>query len=181
MKRPVFIISAMAAMSLLCACSAQEPGAARMPAADTPFSAEASITYGGEDCKARIYRFESGSWEFCLTEPYSVEGLVITVTDSGTKLKMYDMESIADINADAVSMAKAVVSAYEAAMTAESAQKDENGGVFVSGSSDTGAYKLCFGDDMKPRTLTADIGHLKADITGFSVLEKDEDDAKLDE
>lgn len=178
MKRLVFILPVL---GILSACSASG-GAAAKPAADMPFSAEAVISYSGEECKARIYRFESGSWEFCMTEPYAAEGLVITVNGGETKLKMYDMESISDINAEAVSMARAVVTAYDAAVSSGDAAKDENGAVYVSGSSDLGTYKLCFGEDMMPVSLSADSGHLKADITGFAVLEaEDEDDVKLDE
>ena len=172
MKRIFCIIPPAAACLMFAACSAPKEAAGAALPPDIPFSAEADITYGGEDCKVQIRRLEAGNWEFCVTEPYPAEGLVITVSDGVTKLKMYDMETIADINADAVSMARAVAAAYDSAASG-GADTAQDGGKSVSGSSEFGAYSIQLGEDDCPETLDASVGKLSVKFTKFAYLERD--------
>ncbi|MBQ9383247.1 MAG: hypothetical protein IJT87_03330 [Ruminiclostridium sp.] len=169
MKRVFIILPFILAIS---ACSAQgAPQKASPP--DISFSAEADITYGGESCKAQIRRLEADNWEFCVTEPYPVQGLVITVANGETKLKMYDMESIADINADAVSMAKAIALSYDTAASGSSDVTESGGGKKLSGSSELGTYSITLDESGNPVTLGASAGSLSASITKFAALERE--------
>ena len=174
MKRIFCIAPLIAAAAAFSACSAVNDAAssASLPP-DISFSAEADITYGGEDCKVQIRRLEAGNWEFCVTEPYPAEGLVITVNGGVTKLKMYDMETIADINADAVSMARAVAAAYDSAVSGGADTARDNDGGSVSGSSEFGEYSIKLGENDCPETLDAAVGKLSVRFTKFAALERD--------
>lgn len=171
MKRLFLILPAVLAMS---ACSAGTIGTVP-PDLDQAFSAEADISYNGQDCTAQIRRMERDIWEFCITDPYPVEGLVITVRGDTTKLKMYDMESVSDVSENAVSMARAVVSAYEAAAENGSAVTEGYSAAAVAGSSELGGYTIVFDDDLSPVSITSDAGKLSVSITKFVPLERDTD------
>ncbi len=172
MKRLIFVVFLLFALS---ACSAQGNAKAVKPELDVPFSAEAEITYGGEECTARIQRMESGRWEFAVTSPKALEGLIITVSDGETKLKMYDLESLSDVSDKAVSMAKALVSAYDCAAKDGEAMSD-GGTLTVSGSSPFGEYKLMLGDDRSPVFFSVERCKLSADISRFAPLEREEEE-----
>ena len=169
MKRVFVILPFILALS---ACSAQSASSKASPP-DIPFSAEADINYGGENCKAQIRRLEADNWEFCVTEPYPVEGLVITVSNGETKLKMYDMESIADINADAVSMAKAIALSYDTAAAGSSEVTDDKGNRKLSGTSELGTYSITLDESGNPIALGASAGKLSAEFTKFNLLERE--------
>ncbi len=159
----------------LSACSAGETAKAVKPELDVPFSAEAEISYGGEECTALIQRIQSGRWEFAITSPKPLEGLIITVANGETKLKMYDLESISDVSGEAVSMTKVFVSAYDCAAKDGEAVSD-SGTLSVSGSSPFGEYKLMLGDDSLPALFSVDSCGLTAGISRFSPLERGEEE-----
>ncbi len=168
MKRLVFIVPMILALS---ACQAAG-NAPQPPDMDISFSAEADISYEGRNCTAQIRRLERGIWEFCITSPYPVEGLVITVRDGETKLKMYDMESAADIGSDTVSMARAIVDAYEAAAGSGSVVSSGYSTSAVSGNTGPGGCTVVFGEDNTPVSMTSDEGKLSVGITKFAPLER---------
>ncbi len=171
MKRLIFVVPVIAALS---ACSVQGAPGTRKAELDIPFSAEAEISYGSSECSVQIKRMESGWWEFAVTSPYPLEGLIITVNDGQTKLKMYDMESISDVSDNAVSMAKALVTAYDCA--AENGEAVSSGGTLtVSGTSPLGEYSLTLADDNTPACFSVDSCKLSADISKFVRLERDDE------
>jgi|GEM_PF-2090763 len=170
-KRFIFIVPLIAALT---ACSAGS-GAAAAPDLDTSFSAEAQVSYEGQECTAQIRRLERNIWEFCITDPYPVEGLVITVRGDETKLKMYDMETAADVGSNAVSMARAVVTAYEAAASDGAVVTEGYSASAVSGSSELGGYTVTFDENREPASITSDAGRLSVEITRFAPLERDTD------
>lgn len=169
MKRIFVVVPLILAMA---GCSGQSGSAAVSAPPDIAFSAEADVTYGGEDCKVQIRRLEADNWEFCVTEPYAVQGLIITVANGETRLKMYDMESIADINADAVSMARALAASYDSA-AAGGAQSGGQNSKTLSGSSEFGTYTITFDDNGDPLSIGASAGKLSAELTKFAYLERD--------
>ena len=173
MKRLILFAAPLTCAVLLSGCEAGV-GTAE-PRLDTPFSAEAEISYNGADCTARVSRIEAGRWELCVTAPYPLEGLIISVNGDETKLKMYDTESLADVKSDTVSMARAIVTAYEAAAR-DGTSKPFGDGAAVTGSSALGGYTVTVGADMFPVKLSADAGHLSMELSGFSVLERAADD-----
>ncbi len=169
MKRLIFVLPALLALS---ACSAGTIGT-EPPDLDMAFSAEADISYDGQECTAQIRRMERDIWEFCITDPYPVEGLVITVRGNDTKLKMYDMESAADVSDNAVSMARAVVAAYEAAADSGSVVTEGYSTSAVAGSSGLGAYTVVLDENLDPASMTSDAGRLSVSFTKFAPLERD--------
>ncbi len=178
MKRLIFIVPVILALS---ACTAGS-GAAAPPDMDVSFSAEADISYEGMNCTAQMRRFERGIWEFCVTSPYPVEGLVITVRDGETKLKMYDMESAADVSVGTVSMARAIVDAYETAAENGTVVSGGYSASAVSGNTGSGGCTVVFGEDNAPVSLTSEEGKLTVGITKFAPLERageDEEDAVI--
>jgi len=162
----------MPAVLALSACSGGTVGNVP-PDLDQAFSAEADIVYDGQECTAQIRRMERDIWEFCITDPYPVEGLVITVRGDETKMKMYDMESAADVSGNAVSMARAVVTAYEAAADSGSVVTEGYSAAAVAGSSELGAYTVVFDENLAPASITSDAGKLSVAITKFAPLERD--------
>ena len=71
---------------MLCSCSSPISVPVKAPELDISFGADAVISYGGSECSAQIRRLSEGRWEFCVTDPYPLEGLVITVDEGKTKL-----------------------------------------------------------------------------------------------
>lgn len=174
MKRFWFAIPLIAALS---ACSSPIPQM-RAPSLDIFFSAEAGLKYGGEECTVQMRRINADKWEFCVTDPYPLEGLIITVNDGKTALTMYDKESIADINSDAVSAAKIISEAFEAAAgsgsTSFSEVKDSTDGTAysMSGQCSFGTYTIALNEDMQPVSFAVDDRGISADITKFALIEK---------
>lgn len=168
-KRFIFAVPIIIALS---ACSAGAGGSAP-PDMDVSFSAEADISYDGQDCTAQIRRMERDIWEFCITAPYPVEGLVISVRGDDTKLRMYDMETAADVSGNAVSMARAVVTAYEAAAENGSAVTEGYSASAVAGTSELGGFTVVFNDENDPVSITSDAGKLSVNITKYAPLERD--------
>ncbi|MCR4779969.1 MAG: hypothetical protein K5876_02620 [Ruminiclostridium sp.] len=178
MKRLIFFIPLILALS---ACSAGGNTAAP-PDMDISFSAEASVSYDGMDCTAQIRRIERDIWEFCITSPYPVEGLVISVRNDETKLKMYDMESTADIDGTAVSMARAIADAYEAAAENGTMIGSGYSASAVSGSPESGSCTVVFNEKREPVSISSDAGRLSVEFTKFAPLERegeDEEDAVI--
>jgi hypothetical protein len=161
-------------IAALTACSGGGAGTA-LPDLDTSFSAEAQVSYEGQECTAQIRRLERNIWEFCITDPYPVEGLVITVRGDETKLKMYDMESAADVGSNAVSMARAVVAAYEAAAGNATVVTEGYSASAISGSSELGGYTVTFDENRDPAAITSEAGRLSVEITRYAPLERDMD------
>ena len=171
MKRLFLVLPAVLLMS---ACSAGGIGT-EPPDLDQAFSAEADISYDGQECTAQIRRMERDIWEFCITDPYPVEGLVITVRGDETKLMMYDMESVADVSGNAVSMARAVVTAYEAAAESGSVVTEGYSAAAVAGSSELGGYTVVLNEELAPASITSDAGKLSVSFTRFAPLERETD------
>lgn len=170
MKKSFFAIPIILAAS---ACSASPLTAKEMKVPDIPFGATAEISYGGIDCKAQIKRLQSGEWEFLITEPYSLEGLTMKVTDGKTKLEMFGEESGADKGSDAVSMARAVAAAYDAASVSPAPATVGDNGCTLTGTSELGAYTFELDKSGIPTHLSADCGSLTVFIAGFSELPPD--------
>lgn len=177
MKRLIFVLSAV---TILSSC-AGAGGAAKPPELDVPFAAEAEISYGGSECTAKIIRYGSGSWEFTITEPYALEGLTVTETGGKTSLSMLGMESTADLSDAAVSMARALSSAYDAAAAGGEVTYGSAGETALTGTSDIGRYRVGIGENSEPAVISSDDCKLKVKITSFTVMPENEITAELDE
>lgn len=169
MKRLFFCIP-LIALTAGCAASA---GTAT-PDLDRSFSAEAEINYGGSECTVQMRRMDKNDWEFCVTSPYALEGLVISVRDGVTKLSMYDMNAVADINIETVSVAKLLSDAYEAAACCTSAEKDGEGQMKLSGQAETSIYTLCTDGQGVPLSLSLNGQEVTAEFTKYAELEREE-------
>ncbi|MBR5088511.1 MAG: hypothetical protein IK093_03700 [Ruminiclostridium sp.] len=168
---------ALPAVLLLSSCGVTQP--ARVAVPDIPFSADAEISYSGETLSAQITRSDAEQWEFRVTAPYALEGLVMTLDGDSTALSMLGMESVSDVSGDEVSMAKAVVSAYEAAVGQLSDAAVTEKGYSVSGSSEAGGYTVALDKDCVPVTLTADCGRLTVELSSFRQLPPAEREAQI--
>ena len=175
MKRLIFIVPAVLILS---SCAAA--GSSAVPAElDVPFGAEAEISYGGSECTAKITRYGAGSWEFTVTGPYALEGLTVTEANGKTTLSMLGAESTADISPAAVSMARALSSAYDAAAAGGEITYGSAGETSLTGTSDTGRYRVTLGEDKLPAVITSDECKLKANITSFERLPENEITAEI--
>ena len=177
MKRLIFVLSAV---TILSSC-ASAGNAAKPPELDVPFGAEAEISYGGSECTAKIVRYGSGSWEFTITEPYALEGLTVTESGGKTTLSMLGMESTADISGAAVSMARALSSAYDAAAAGGEVTHGSAGETALTGTSDIGRYRVTLGENAEPAVIASEDCKLKAQLSSFAVMPENEVTAELDE
>lgn len=176
MKRLIFVVPAVLILSS-CAASGSAADPAKL---DVPFGAEARISYGGDECTAKISRYGAGSWEFEITEPYALEGLTVTETDGKTTFSMLGAESTADISPAAVSMTRAFSSAYDAAAAGGEVTYDSAGEPVFTGTSDTGRYRVKLGEDMTPALITSEECKLKAEISSFGLLPENDITAEID-
>lgn len=170
MKRFLFLIPLIA---LLTSCGSTTTAA---PDMDICFSAEADIAYGDKDCTVQMRRFSENCWEFCVTEPYALEGAVIRIEDGNTTVSMFDTEALADINGEAVSVTKLISDAVEAAIDNTSAATEKDGIITLSGQSPSCAYTLSFGADKRPALLSMEEKGVKVEFTKFVEMEKSEED-----
>lgn len=142
--------------AVLSACAPAEPPA---PAAapDIAFSADADISYEGIDLSAKVTRTAAGEWELTVSEPYALEGLTMKISEDGTSLSMLGLEGSSDSCESAVSMARALACAYDAAA-----------GSSLSGTSELGSYTVTLSEDACPAKLTA--GGLKVKFNSFETV-----------
>ena len=171
MKRFLVILPLIALLSS-CGSGAE----AEAPDRDISFSAEADITYGDNDCTVQMRRFSENSWEFCVTEPYALEGAVIRIRDGESTFSMFDTEAISDINGEAVSVTKLIADAVEAAICDSAKATGSNGIITISGQSPNCAYSISFGEDKRPTRLSLDEKDITVEFTKFVPMEKSEED-----
>lgn len=171
MKRLLFLIPLIA---LLTSCG--NTANATAPDMDISFSAEADIAYGDNECTVQMRRFSENCWEFCVTEPYALEGAVIRIEDGKTTVSMFDTEALADINGEAVSVTKLITDAVEAAITDSANATEKDGVITLKGQSPTSAYTLSFGADKRPALLSMEEKDVKVEFTKFVPMEKGEED-----
>ncbi len=155
----------------LASCSAPISGT-EPPQLDKPFSAAAEITFGSETCKGQLRRFSGGSWELCVTEPYALEGLIVTIRDGETKLSMYGLEGFADFSDEAVSAAKLIAEALDAAPNGETSQNGKE--TTVSGDSENARYTLTLDEAGNPLRLTLSGRNISAMLSDFTELPVEE-------
>ena len=167
MKRSAFIIAAVIALS---SCGSGISVKAPERAPDIPFSADAQISYNGIEMNSRIIRNGSGDWEFSISEPYTLEGLVLTFRNGETSLGIYGMESAADVSGNAVSMIKAAAYAYDSAVNSPASAAASESGYTITGTSETGSYKIGLDKSAIPTVLTADAGELRIVFDNFLPL-----------
>ena len=173
MKRFIFsLFSAFSAVLLLSGCSAPEIKTAA-PDIDKSFSAEAELSYGKDSCTVQMRRFGENSWEFCVTEPFPLEGLIITVNDGETKLTMYDMESLGDVSDEAVSAARLITDAFEAAIDNKDSAAASEGKITLSGQAPTCTYTLTLDESGVPTGLTIGGRGVNAEFTKFVEMEEE--------
>ena len=175
MKKALFAVP----LVLVVSSCAGAPGAASVSVPDIPFTASAEIGYGGIELCADITRSAPGKWEFSITEPYALEGLTMTFTDGSCRLNMLGMESAADLGNDAVSMAKAVAGAYDAAVSSSDAVKTSDDIYTLSGTSPLGSFTLDLDKSGTPVSFTSDAGSLTVKLSGFTQLSSSDVQAEL--
>lgn len=148
-------------------CSAAVPGAPA-PNLDKAFSAQAEISFDGESCKAQLRRFGADSWELCITEPYALEGLVVSLKDGETKLTMYGLEGEADCSESTVSAAALIADAMDAAAQGNCT---ENGGILtVTGESEHSLYTLTLDEAGNPAELKLSGRNISVSLSDFKEL-----------
>lgn len=175
MKKIIFC--AFLSICLLSSCSGTTVGAPA-PKLDGAFSAQAEISFGKEECKAQLRRFSSGSWELCVTEPYALEGLVVKVDDSETSLSMYGLNGEADCSESAVSAAKLIAEAMDAAVTGNCT---ESGGTLsISGESEHSLYTLTLNEAGEPDELKLSGRNIAVKLTEFTELPVSEQTEEFD-
>ncbi len=174
MKRFLFLLPTIA---MLAACGSTAN--ATPPDIDISFSAEADIAYGGNECTVQMRRFSENCWEFCVTEPYALEGAVIRIDEEKTTISMFDTEAVSDINNEAVSVTKLITDAVEAAINDSANATESNGIITLKGQSPTCAYTLSFGEDKRPALLSLDEKGVKVEFTKFVPMEKGEEDITI--
>lgn len=167
MKRYFFGALCVSVSAALCACSAPIIGT-EMPKLDRPFSAAAEITYGNESCKAQVKRFSEESWELCITEPFALEGLIVTLKDGETSLSLYGLEGFADFSEDAVSAAKLITDALDAAQDGTLSRSGET--TTVTGDSETAHYTLTLDESGNPYQMTLSGRGISVTLSGFTEL-----------
>ena len=177
MKRLFFI---PLAAFMLCSCSSPIAVPVRKPDIDMSFCAKAHISYHGTGCTARMSRIEEGKWEFCVTEPYALEGLIVTVDGDSTKLSMFGMESAADVLPEAVSAAGIISSAFDEAAQASSQAVNTDGVTTLSGQSRFGGYTMTFDNELRPISLGVESRALTVELSDFSELSRDIPDAVVE-
>lgn len=171
MKRNLLCAAFLSVSAALCACSAPMIGT-EAPKLDLPFTAEAEITYGSEACRAQIKRFSEESWELCVTEPFALEGLIVTLKDGLTTLNLYGLEGFADFSEEAVSTAKLITDALDAARDGTLSQ---SGGVTtVTGDSENAHYTLMLDEAGNPHEMTLSGRGISVTLTGFVALPTEE-------
>lgn len=161
-------IGSFLSICLTCAgCSATVPGAPA-PKLDKAFSAQAEISFDGESCKAQLRRFGGDSWELCVTEPYALEGLVVSVKDGETKLSMYGLEGEADCSESAISAARLIADAMDSAAQGNCT---ESGGVLtVTGESEHSLYSLTLDETGNPAELKLSGRNISVSLSDFKEL-----------
>lgn len=155
-------------LCLTCAgCSAAVPGAPA-PKLDKSFSAQAEISFDGESCKAQLRRFDADSWELCVTEPYALEGLVVSLKDGETKLSMYGLEGEADCSESTISAARLIADAMDSAAQGNCT---ESGGVLtVTGESEHSLYSLTLDESGNPAELKLSGRNVSVSLSDFKEL-----------
>lgn len=157
----------MSAGAALCACSAPILGT-EAPKLDRPFAAQAQIEYGSESCKAQLKRFSEESWELCVTEPYALEGLIVTRKDGETALSLYGLEGFADFSEEAVSAAKLITDALDAARDGTLSQSGDT--ATVAGDSESAHYTLTLDESGYPREMTLSGRGVSVILSDFTEL-----------
>lgn len=161
------VLSAVFLSAMLCSCSAVLP-ITDAPKLDCPFSAEAEIQFGSESCKAQIKRFSEKSWELCVTEPYALEGLIVTIRDGETTLSMYGLEGFADFSEEAVSVARLISDALDAAKEGTASKNGEL--TTVTGDSENAHYTLTLDAAGAPSELTLSGRGISMKLMSFTEL-----------
>lgn len=172
MKRFIFcILCAVLALS-----SCEGGGFLASPSdMDVCFNADVKIKYSGGECKAKIYRYEEDNWEFLISEPFALEGLVVTVKGDTVKTSMYGLENEETVSESAVSAAKLLSDAFEAAIK-DTKTADFNDGKFTfSGQSESSVYTLITNEKGVPYSLNINGSGVDAKFITFSELKNDED------
>ncbi len=144
--RHFIFLGAMAGVLALSGC-----GAVNMvkPDMDKCFSAQAEIRVGGETIKGEISRTAKYCWEMTVSEPFALEGLIITADKEGTTLSMCGFESNGDVSDEAVTVLRLIMDAYEGAVKGEC---DFSESCFV-GTNQNGGYQLTVSSENQPDTL----------------------------
>lgn len=176
MKKSLFFCTFLS-LCVFSSCSGTTVGAPA-PKLDGAFSAQAEITFGKEECKAQIRRFSSGSWELCVTEPYALEGLVVKVSDGETTLSMYGLDGEADCSESAVSAAKLIAEAMDAAVSGNCTENGE--ALNVTGEAEHSLYTLTLNEAGEPDELKLSGRNIAVKLSEFTELPVSEQTEEAD-
>lgn len=145
------------------------------PDMDVCFNADVEIKYSGGECKAKIYRYEADNWEFLVSEPFALEGLMVTVKGDTVKTVMYGLENEETVSESAVSAAKLLSDAFEAAIKDTKTAAFNDGKFTVSGQSESSVYTLIADEKGTPISLNINGNGVSAEFIAFTELVNDED------
>ena len=165
--KKIFIASFLLLCLTSAGCSAAVPGAPA-PKLDKAFSAQAEISFDGESCKAQLRRFGADSWELCITEPYALEGLVVSLKNGETKLTMYGLEGKADCSESTISAANLIADAMDAA--AQGSCTESRGVLTVTGESEHSLYTLTLDEAGNPAELKLSGRNVSVSLSDFKEL-----------
>ena len=138
--RHFIFLAAMAGVMAFSGCTAQT--AAKAPDMDKCFSVQAQLRLGKETVKAEISRRGGYMWEMAVTEPFALEGLIITADKENTTLSMCGFESGGDVTDEAVSVLRLNMDAYESTAEGECSFSEN----IFSGTNENGSYSLSISD-----------------------------------
>ena len=114
-----------------------------------------------------------------MTEPYPLEGLTMTLCGGETRLTMSGLEAPADVGEGAVSAAKAIAAAYDAAVKSSGSFTATDDGYKVSGTCPLGAFTAELGGDGAPLAFSCDTAKLSAALSGFEKIPETEPEAEI--
>ena len=128
---------------------------------------------------ADMTRNASGDWTFGITEPYALEGLKMELHGGETRLTMLGIDAAADMGEGAVSAARAIAAAYDAAVNQQGSFTATDNGYTLSGTCELGAYTAELGMDGAPVKLSSDTAGFTVVLSDFAQLPPSEIEAEL--
>lgn len=156
------VLVVLTAVLLLCSCAAETP------AVNTnDFSCNIHLRLGSFEADGTIVRAAKGCCTIKLSRPSVVAGLTVSTADGKTTV------SYGGMTFEVPEQYKSYLSAFTALVDALDASTDpqsltvitENGQTVLSGSSDSGPFKLTVYEDGTPSSLTIDSIDMQADFT----------------
>lgn len=158
LKRLIIVV---ATLVLLCSCAAE------VPAVNTcDFSSDVHIRLGDIEADGNIVRAAKGCCTLQFEQPSVAKGLTVSIADGKSTVSYGGMTfDVPQEYQSYMSLFTALVDALDASTDTESLQvTDEDGQTVLSGSSDSGPFRLTVYEDGTPSSLTIDSLDMQVDF-----------------